>query len=222
MRRTIIMEKISKKHVEEIFRNTDGCKRIQGIDNESLSNVLDKAMENFRSYLSSLSVYEMAQAINSITHFLEEKESPKEKEEFMRGDIVIIDYGFMNFGYEFSFPHPSVVLCVMKNFIMVAPCTTKKFGRGYSDVLDAYKDDGFEENTGIILDQVRWVSSYRAISKIGTTSFRVLRKIEEFTLNHILTYTFEKTKKRKEMVRLIEENDTLRKENERLKNVSQR
>lgn len=211
------MEKINKKQVEKIYKNLKDCKEISGLNNETLRQNFEKAIDNLKSYLSALSVYEMAQAVNSITHFIEEKENPKPSKDFVRGDIVIIDYGFMNFGYEFSFPHPSVILCVVKNYMFVAPCTTKKFGRGFSDVLDAYKDDGFEENTGVILDGVRWVSVNRAIEKIGTTSYRVLRKIEEFTLNHILTYSFEKSKRRKEIVKLMEENEILKKENERLR-----
>lgn len=211
------MNKINKKQVEKIYKGISESKTISGNEVKNLKIVYEKAIENFNKYLSELSVYEMAQAINSITHFLEDKTSEKKAKEYKRGDIVIIDYGFMNFGFEFSYPHPSIVLCTTKNYMLVAPGTTKKFGKGYQDVLDAYKDDGFEENTGILLDGVRWISVNRAIEKIGEASIRVLRKVEEFTLNHILTYSFEKSKKRKEIVALMRENESLKAENDRLK-----
>jgi mRNA-degrading endonuclease toxin of MazEF toxin-antitoxin module len=215
------MEKISKKKVEEIYKGLSECKMTKGSEVESLKSVYEKAIHNFLDYLSSLSAYEMAQAINSITHFIEDKTQERKPKDFERGDIIIVDYGFMNFGFEFSFPHPSVVLSATKNYLFVAPCTTKKFGRGFSDVLDSYIEDGFQENTGVLLDGVRWISKNRAIEKIGCASYRVLRKIEEFTLNHMLTYTFEKSKRRKEMVKLQIENDTLRMEVEMLRKANQ-
>lgn len=201
------MEKINKKQVENIYRQIEGNKTIKGCEIRTLSPYYKKAMDNFEKYLSHLSAYEMGQVINSISHYLDDKNALCYGKEriYKRGDIVILDFGFMNFGYEFSYPHPAVVLSQTKNFLFVAPCTSKKFGKGYSDVLDGYKEDGFQENTGVLLDGVRWVSKNRVIEIMGCCSIRILRKIEEYTLNHILTYSYEKNRKRKELIQLQEE-----------------
>ena len=91
----------------------------------------------------------------------------------------------MNFGFELSFPHPCVVLAQRKAFMLVAPCSTKKYGHNFDDILDGTTADGFQQNTGIIVDNVRWISKGRVIARMGKVRDDFLRKLILVTLSFL-------------------------------------
>lgn len=199
------MSLIDKKYVESLFRKEIDCKTNHGKDNEELFDYCKFTLENYFSYLSTLGSYEMGQITNGIDHFLDDKKKTPDNTFYKRGTIVLIDFGFTNFGYEFSYPHPAIVIRQTKFHVYLAPCSSKKFGRNLPDVLDGYISDGFQENTGIILDGLRYCSKSRIISIMGYVNERILREVDNYQLKVIPTYKEIILKKDKEIEKMEEE-----------------
>lgn len=174
-----------KKWVEHLFKSTENNKVVKGRDDKQLFDMYNQTMEKLWNYLSNLDAFEMGHAINSISHFLDDKQKTPIDSSYQRGSIILVDFGCTNFGYEFSYLHPAVVLAQSRYHVFLAPCSSKKFGKGYPDVLDAFQKDGFEENTGVILTGMRWCSKNRIIFKMSTASNSLLRKLDQFQLSKI-------------------------------------
>lgn len=99
---------------------------------------------------------------------------------YKRGEIVFLDLGAQNFGHEPSYTHACIVLQNRNNSILVVPCSTKKYGKGYSDIIDATPSDGFMKNTGIQSESFRWVSKNRVVSRPGNqVTPSILDKLDE-------------------------------------------
>jgi len=69
--------------------------------------------------------------------------------------------------------------------ILIAPCSSKKYGKGFPEIVDATSADGFSSNTGIQTYSMRWVSKNRVLSIIGKTSSAILDKVDEKMLKLI-------------------------------------
>lgn len=100
----------------------------------------------------------------------------------------MVDLGAMNFGYEFSYSHPAVVLYSTEDMLYIVPGSSKKFGLGKRGIIDAMNAlDGFDKDTGLLLYNMRWIHKNRVKHSTGKqTSQRVLKNIEDFILrlNH--------------------------------------
>ena len=93
-----------------------------------------------------------------------------------------------------------------KTKILVAPCSSKKFGRGFTDIIDARVSDGFAKNTGIQIEEFRWVNKNRVISKVGKVSPRILEEINKAKLKAL---SEEKEMLTREKDALIQEKNAL-------------
>lgn len=112
--------------------------------------------------ISSTSSYEIAQWTLGTKRWSENRSSGLNSITYKRGKILMIEWGGDNFGNEFSFSHPGVVLDGDQFFVLVVPGSSKKYGSGYREILDVPPTPtGFEKGTGLIMNQVRWVSKNR-------------------------------------------------------------
>ena len=207
------MSYINKKEVETIYKTEESSKLVPGRKQKKLIDICQKSLNHYVDYLSTLDIYEMGQITNGIDHFLDDKKRSISIRDYQRGDIVLLDFGFANFGYEFSYPHPAVVLAETTYFIMIAPCSTKKYGKSYDDVIDAEESDGFTTKTGVIVDGLRWCSKTRVIAPLGETNKRVLDKIEDYLLSKITLFHQILSDNDRQIYALTEENIKLKKQN---------
>lgn len=105
---------------------------------------------------------------------------------YRRGEIVFLDLGAQNFKYEPFYTHACIVLADRKNSILIVPCSTKKYGSGYRDIIDATPADGFMRNTGIQSESFRWVNKNRVVSQPGKyVSSDVLEKLDQVILSFV-------------------------------------
>lgn len=193
---------------------TNSCKTNEGLMKyfkNNIWNVIDKVGE--------FSIYEMAHWNSNIDRWLGNRNYLNTKS-YKRGQIVLVDLGATNFRYEPSFTHPCIILEARQRSILVVPCSTKKFGKGYREIIDAYAaTDGFSMDTGIQVEEYRWINKNRIISKLGKTGSRVLNEIDKHLLNSIPTYRMQLAKfdaETQENNRLKEDNEALKEDNEAL------
>ncbi|WP_310735664.1 type II toxin-antitoxin system PemK/MazF family toxin [Paenibacillus thiaminolyticus] len=105
--------------------------------------------------------------------------------------MVFIELGAMNFGYEASYEHPAIIIANSYNTVLLAPCSSKTYGRGRKDVIDLPKSDttGLTSDSGIGVGGIRWISKNRILNRSGkVTNPIILEKVDEYLLNSLFFY----------------------------------
>ena len=118
--------------------------------------------------------------------------------------------GSANFGHEPSFTHPVIVLAQTKESILIVPCSSKKYGKGFPEIIDATTNDGFSANTGIQTRSLRWISKNRVLSVIGSTTSSILDKIDEELLKLIPSHYKKLSEKEVQIQKYETENKSLK------------
>lgn len=156
-----------------------------------LYQVFKKKIWNLIDITSEFSSYEMAHWINNTDRWLHNKNNENLKY-YKRSLIVNVDLGASNFKFEPSFVHPCIVLQNRRNSILIVPCSSKKYGKGFREIIDATRADGFVKDTGVQMESIRWVHKNRIVSSFGQASSGLMNKIDDYQLKNIPTYKKEK------------------------------
>lgn len=154
-----------------------------------LLDIYKLKMWNVMDYLQELKIYDLAQWIIAHDRVLANLIRDNTAK-YKRGDVLMVELGASNFKYEPSFEHPAVVLHNDFRKLLVAPCSSQKFGKGYPEVIDADPSDGgFKKATGIQMNDVRWISKNRVATRLGTiTNQSLLNKIDDYMLKFLPKY----------------------------------
>lgn len=176
-------------------------KSMPGKNNNDSFNSFKYTIWNLIDKVGEFTIYEMSHWVSNMDRWLSNR-NYTHASTYRRGDILFIDLGATNFKFEPSFKHPCIVLKNTPSSLLIVPCSSKKFGKGYHDIIDAYASvDGFAENTGIQIHCFRWVHKNRVISKVGKVSPRILDEINKYMLKLIPSYKKEKAKFKSESER---------------------
>lgn len=143
---------------------------------------------------------------------------------YSKGTIVFVDF-FGNFGNEFTYDHPAVVLKENRGLLVVAPLTSNQSIYNDSEKYHIKLESGKAEfgnrkiNSTILLEQLRTISKNRIIK--GSTFGRIsnnekLKEIDLAVINYLSNITFESIKNDYEAT--ISEKDLALKEKEDLIN----
>lgn len=187
-------------------------KEARAADDIQTYGMFKKIMWNVIDTVKEFNLYEMAHWINFSDRWILNRTSTNQKS-YKRGEILFVDLGANNFRFEPSFTHPCIVLINRKTSLLVVPCSSKKHGRNYPNIIDAKaKVDGFAKDTGIQIEEFRWINKNRVISKMGRVSSNVLNKVDEYMLN--ITPSYKKVLRKIEGLELLNKN--LNEEAERL------
>lgn len=138
---------------------------------------------NLVDEITRLPVYNAAHWTCNVDRWIDNLTS-ENRMTYRRGEIVFLDLGAQNFKYEPSYTHACIVLADRRNSILIVPCSTKKYGSGYRDIINATPADGFMRNTGIQSESFRWVNKNRVVSQTGKqVSADVLDKLDQVLLS---------------------------------------
>ncbi|MGG3471549.1 type II toxin-antitoxin system PemK/MazF family toxin [Neobacillus pocheonensis] len=139
--------------------------------------------------LPDLTAYHLGHWTIFHERWLNSLSQPDRTTNFAPGTILMADLGATNFGHEPMFEHPCVVLINDVTSIFVAPCSSQQYGRRYTGVIDATAADGFQFNTGIQMNYVRWIDKKRMTNNIGAiTNPALIRKLESYMIELFPTY----------------------------------
>ena len=216
---------INRRQVDTLSKQLNS-KQTLGKNDSALYPIFAHSLINADDTIKEFSTYEMAHWTNYADRWVSNRTSRQNTTGYARGTIVYVDLGAGNFGHEPSFSHPGIVLDQNRDSILLAPCSSKKYGKGFPEIVDATTSDGFSTNTGVQTNSIRWLSKNRVISIIGTTSSRVLNCIDTLILKSIPLYTREILDKDNRIAVLETEKNSLENDNknlqaeiERLKNL---
>ncbi len=183
------MFKINRTSIENAAKSAN-AKTDKGKSHNDVFDTFKLAICNIIEIQSALSKYDMCSWIAYTDRWIDNQSSTNTRN-YGRGAIVYTDLGAQNFRYEPSHSHPCVILKEKRDTVLIVPCSSKKYGKGYSDIIDASVSDGFSVNTGVQIHSFRWVHKNRIISAAGRVSSDLLDKIDIEMLKLIPTYKLE-------------------------------
>lgn len=186
------MFKINRTSIENAAK-TANAKIDKGNTYDDVFDTFKLAVCNIIEIQSALSKYDMCSWIAYADRWIDNQSSMNTRN-YGRGSIVYVDLGAQNFRYEPSYSHPCIILKEKRDTVLVVPCSSKKYGKGYSDIIDASTVDGFSVNTGVQVHSFRWVHKNRIIYAAGRVSSDLLDKIDREILKLIPTYKLEVNK----------------------------
>lgn len=151
--------------------------------NATVFDAVRLAFLNLVEKITQLPVYNAAHWTCNVDRWIDNLQS-ENRTTYRRGEIVFLDLGAQNFRYEPSYTHACIVLADRRDSILIVPCSTKKYGSGYRDIIDATPADGFMRNTGIQSESFRWVNKNRVVSQTGKqVSSNILEKLDRVLLS---------------------------------------
>lgn len=151
------------------------------------------------------SAYDIASIIRSYDFWYGKKDAEPKTFYVNPKEVYYVDLGAFNLKYEEGFLHSCVVIKKYGTMVLVVPGSTKKYGKKHFLIENVSAGDGFIEDTGVMIDQLRCVSITRIRGKIiGTMTDPTFSKIENKIFEAYLCNKFK-------------ENEDLKHENENLK-----
>ena len=156
-------ENILKLFCEDITK-----KKVPSVEESKLVNEFLVYMQMHNEHMKKASAYEMASTIRSFgTWYKNRNKEPNEKHPAQHRDVYYVDLGAYNIKYESGFIHPCIVIRKYGSSALVIPCSSKKYGLNDDLIYDIPKGKVFTENTGVLLEQTRSISTTRIQGKMG-------------------------------------------------------
>lgn len=182
------MFRINRTNVEnETRRATAKADALRS--NTTVFDAVKLIFVNLIDEIVKMPVYSAAHWVCNTDRWIDNLHSDN-KTTYQRGEIVFLDLGAQNFKYEPSYTHACIILANRGSSILIVPCSTKKYGSGYPDIVDAAPANGFRRNTGIQSESFRWVNKNRVVSRTGNkVTPDILNKLDDvlvsFAPSHI-------------------------------------
>jgi len=208
MKNLKLNETILRKFCENVAK-----KQVKAIEEPEVVKEFLKYIQMQNEFMKTASAYEISSIVRSFSTWYDNKDIEPKKSIALQREVHYVDLGAFNLKYEEGYIHPCLIVKRYRNSVIVIPGSTKKYGRVDDLIFDVQAQNGFKENTGLLLDQIRCVSTTRLISKLkyGKVSSEVFSEIMEKFMQKFLCKQFH------EMSQLKVKNDKLIKENEELK-----
>ncbi|ULO09656.1 type II toxin-antitoxin system PemK/MazF family toxin [Paenibacillus sp. 19GGS1-52] len=185
--------------LKEIIDN-DINKKVPSVSNESIIQNMYPVSKKLFSFFEQQNSYDTAATMLELKQWQQFKGDDSKPWRYEIRDIVLVNLGGTNYGYEASFSHPCIIYKEMFNEAMVIPCSTGRYKVKSDYIIKGESTDGFIYKTGIQLDKIRVISKKRIqgkrLGKVGNIKFN------EIT-NTIIDLYFNPVKKR---IEKLEEN----------------
>ena len=193
--------------------------------NIDIRNNMYPFSKQFMLYLETLDCYEISSVVLDYGHWEKSRknsfDSSKKPFRYNQRDIVLVNLGACNYGFEASYKHPCIILENGFNWALVIPCSTGRYSVTNDYIMKAEKSDGFAEKTGIQLDKIRVIDKWRIEGKIlGRLSALKFKEINE----KLIKLFFPQIEKRidnleKKNKIVVDENEQLKHQIEELKKI---
>ncbi|WP_160037219.1 type II toxin-antitoxin system PemK/MazF family toxin [Paenibacillus sp. An7] len=179
---------IDRRKIKRETRRTNS-KTAPGISNAIIEPQWKQEMWNIMDKAQQLSAHDLGHWIIFHDRWIQNLHGPENRTRYNYGDIVMVDLGATNFKYEPQYEHPCVVLASDYSSILVLPGSTKKYGKGFSDIIDVPAGNGFSYDTGLQMNSIRWIHKNRVTESKGTvTNPHILKEIDEYIIWQFPTY----------------------------------
>lgn len=215
-------ETVLKKYCEDVTK-----KQVPATEEPEVVTEFLKYIQMQNEFMKTASAYEISSILRSFSTWFDNKDSEPKSSFASQREVHYIDLGGFNLKYEEGYIHPCLVIKRYRNSVIVIPGSTKKFGLSNDLIFDIHAGNGFKEDTGLLLDQIRCVSTTRLISKLryGKVSTEVFSDVMDKFMEKFLSKQFhdftqlkiQNTKLQKQLEQSEINAEALKQENEELK-----
>lgn len=208
-------ETILRKFCENVAK-----KKVRAIEEPEVVEEFLKYTQMQNEFMKTASAYEISSIMRSFSTWYDNKDIEPKKSLASQREVHYVDLGAFNLKYEEGYMHPCLIVKKYGSSVIVIPGSTKKYGKKDDLIFDIQAQNGFKENTGLLLDQIRCVSTTRLISKLkyGKVSSEVFSEIMEKFMQKFLSKQFHEMNQLKVKNNKLENNmEKIKKENEELK-----
>ncbi|MGN7170833.1 type II toxin-antitoxin system PemK/MazF family toxin [Paenibacillus cellulositrophicus] len=162
-------------------------KRIKGLTVSTLADSYKNSTWNMMDTIHDSDAYTMLNWVLHIDRWINNI-GKEYKTKYNRGEIVFVEWGAMNFGYEPSYEHPGVIIANAYNTVLIAPCSSQTYGKSINGIIDLPITDatGLTDNSGVAANAVRWISKNRILNRLGIVSNKIiLDQVEDYILKKV-------------------------------------
>ncbi len=179
---------VDKRKVKNALNALGAQKKIQkGLDAPVIGDSYKQTIWNLIDTLQGADAYQMTYWLHHVDRWIAHKAGTI-KTKYQRGEILFVEFGAMNFGFEPSFEHPAVVLSNNFNTILVAPGSSQTYSKRYDNIISVPTTDmrGLDKNTGFDAGAIRWISKDRVLDRLGhITAPHHLHQIEKYMTDRL-------------------------------------
>lgn len=123
--------------------------------------------------------------------WLERSQFPENHTRYKRGRVVYADLGAFNIGSETSFRHPCLILYEGRNWALIVPMTSKKYGDPIALHYDLPTHYRFDSPTTLQLDAIKVIDKRRILGYFFTKAQQeTIRDVAEY--EHLEPITIDK------------------------------
>lgn len=152
-----------------------------GKDNLDIRDNMYPFSKEFLGYIETLTTYEIAAIILDNQNWISSRQSKPITYSYHFGEIVTVNLGATNYGYELGYYHPAIIWQDLGTAVLIIPCTsTPKQANPYIIIAD--QTHGFKNTTTIMLDKLRIVDKRRIK---GNKKGGVISKLSKDKLDEI-------------------------------------
>lgn len=179
------------------------------------NNEYNYIKDNYSIYETCLLLESKQNSIGNKRGRLTSKYNPKE--------IIMVDLGVNEYGHEFSYEHPCIVIKNELTKVFVIPCTSQpakkdKNGQIYKEYIEGFVSDGFKKDTTILISEAKFIDKTRIKSRLGVLDKKKFLEVEERLFSILLPYkSYALEKVRNDIEIILNKNNILNNENEKLK-----
>ncbi|MEG0153410.1 MAG: type II toxin-antitoxin system PemK/MazF family toxin [Cellulosilyticaceae bacterium] len=163
-------------------------------------------------YAETTNAYELASSLRTFGFWHDNRHKTPSGGISKQREVYYVDLGGFNLKWEEGFIHPCVVLKRYGTSALVIPGSTKSYGKSDGMIKGIQAGDGFRSNTGLMLDQMRCVSTTRILSKIGKVTPETYQDILDLVMEKFLSQRHMEFKqlenKNKELTQEVTDKDT--------------
>ena len=168
----------------KIFCSDIKYKSISSTSQEPLVKEFLKYNDLNNVFANSSSSYDLANTLRSFDFWFSKRSEEPKYFPVKEGSIYYLDLGAYNLKYETGFIHSCIILKQWSTMVLVIPGSSKKYKKNNFLIEDVKAGDGFRENTGVLIDQSRFVSITRIRGKVlGEIKPETLKRIKDKYLN---------------------------------------
>ena len=181
-----------------------------GKDNINIRANMYPFSKEYLSYIETLTTYEIAAIILDNQEWIKSRKIKETTYSYHRGDIIMVNLGATNYGYELAYYHPVIVWENLTTSVLVIPCTsTPKKDNPYIVIAD--ENHGFKNKTTIMLDKVRMIDKRRIKGNkkggiVGKLSKNKIEEIRDLLLSSYFSETVKYIESLKNKLATEEEN----------------
>ncbi|MGI2295937.1 type II toxin-antitoxin system PemK/MazF family toxin [Paenibacillus sp. GXUN7292] len=173
-----------------VIANDERYKQVVSKDNQQIVDNFEPVTNKVINFLEQQSSYDTASVMLEWKQWEQFKGDNSRPWKYKIRDIVLVNLGATNYGYEAAYKHPCIIYGHMFNEVLVVPCSKGRYNKTSEYIIKGERSDGFMHPSGIQLDKVRVISKKRiqgnVLGQVGNTKFNeITNKLIELYFNPV-------------------------------------